>query len=65
MNTAGLYSRFSVSMSRQQMIRMAAAGGKAAIIECDPRQEITRHIAVKYGFARTESRDGLDVYRFS
>ncbi len=48
-----------------QMIRMAAAGGKAVIIECDPRQEITRHIAVKYGFAGTESRDGLDVYRLS
>ncbi len=47
----------------EQMIDQAACAGKTPVIECDPRQEITGHIARKFGFSRTESRDGLDVYR--
>ena len=32
------------------------------VIECDPQQEVTKHIAQKFGFTRAGSRDGLDVY---
>ena len=47
----------------RQMMDMAAAAGKKPVIECDPAQEVTKHIAQKFGFVRTETRDGLDVYR--
>ena len=46
-----------------QMIDQAAREGKTPVIECDPGQEATKHIARKYGFALTEKRNGLDVYR--
>lgn len=47
----------------KQMISRASGDGKTLVIECDPRQEVTKHIARKFGFVQTESRDGLDVYR--
>ena len=37
--------------------------GKQPVIECVPAQKATAHIAGKFGFVRTETRDGLDVYR--
>ena len=46
-----------------QMIDQAAREGKTPVIECDPGQEATKHITRKYGFALTEKRNGLDVYR--
>lgn len=36
---------------------------KKLVIECDPAQEITKHLAVKYGFAYEGRIDGLDVFR--
>ena len=53
---------FASALTRQ-MMDMAAAAGKKPVIECDPAQEATKHIALKYGFVRAENRDGLDVYR--
>ena len=46
-----------------QMIEKAAGAGKTAVIECDPLQEVTKHIAQKFGFTPAGSRDGLDVYK--
>ena len=45
------------------LIRMAREKGKQPVIECSPAQKATAHIARKFGFVRTETRDGLDVYR--
>ena len=53
---------YASALTRRMMDR-AAKEGKKPVIECDPRQEITRHIALRAGFVRTETRDGLDVYR--
>ena len=47
----------------KQMIDKAVSEGKTIVIECDPQQEVTKHIAQKFGFIRTELRDGLNVYR--
>lgn len=38
---------------------------KGTIIECDPRQTVTEHIAKKYGFVFSGKRDGCDVYKLS
>ena len=35
---------------------------KRCVIECDPAQSVTRHIAEKCGFSRMEDRDGLICY---
>ena len=35
---------------------------KAPMIECDPEQEVSGHIARKYGFGYVAEIDGLDVY---
>lgn len=37
--------------------------GKGAVIECDPRQTVTKHIAEKFGFLPSGHRDGCDVYQ--
>ena len=49
----------------RQMIDRARSDGMTLVIECDPRQEITKHIARRNGFVFSERRDGLDVYRLS
>ena len=46
-----------------QMINKARNAGKALVIECDPEQKATKHIAVKHGFTWSERSDGLDIYR--
>jgi tRNA (adenine22-N1)-methyltransferase len=38
---------------------------KDAVIECDPAQYATQHIALKYGFLREEDREGLAIYRLN
>ena len=50
---------------KQVLYPIAEAGnqGKSLIIECDPAQKITKHIALKHGFVWAERKDGLDVYR--
>ena len=45
------------------MIDKAASEGKTLVIECDPLQEVTKHIARKFGFSWAGSSDGLDVFR--
>ena len=37
--------------------------GKGAIIECDPRQTVTKHLAGKFGFRYVGKRDGCEVYQ--
>lgn len=49
----------------KQLLAMAAAEGKAAVIECVPEQEITKKLAVNHGFSKIGTRDGLEVYRKS
>ena len=51
------------SILTKQMIAEAGNQGKSLIIECDPAQKITKHIALKHGFVWAERKDGLDVYR--
>ena len=53
---------YASALTKQMMARVAAMG-KKPVIECDPGQEITKHIALKSGFVRTGEWDGLDVYR--
>ena len=47
----------------RKMMEMTASEGKKPVIECDPEQEVTKHIALKCGFVRAEKRDDLDVYK--
>ena len=47
----------------EMMIEETRKKGMNAVIECDPEQEITKHIALKYGFVFDEVYDGCDVYR--
>ncbi len=44
------------------LIRKCAALHRRAVMECVPEQEITKHLALKYGFEYRGRRDGLDVY---
>lgn len=39
--------------------------GKNAIIECSPEQQVTKHIAQKYGFVYDGCRDGCDIFRLN
>ena len=47
----------------RKMMEMAASEGKKPVIECDPEQEATKHIALKCGFVWSETWEDLDVYR--
>lgn len=47
----------------EQMIEKAGSSGKHLIIECSPEQNITRHIAFKYGFEHLGTAEGLEVLR--
>ena len=49
----------------KQLMELTAAQGKKPVIECDPEQKATKHIAEKLGFVWSEEYDGLDVYRLS
>ena len=42
--------------------RCREMGVSRCVIECDPAQTVTRHIAEKCGFSRIEDRDGLACY---
>ena len=42
--------------------RCREMGVRRCVIECDPAQSVTRHIAEKCGFSRIEDRDGLACY---
>ena len=47
----------------EMMIEETRKKGMNAVIECDPEQEVTKHIALKYGFVFDEVYDVCDVYR--
>lgn len=47
----------------EQLIDQCRVLGKQPVIECSPEQEITKHIAQKYGFEYMGNEDGLDVFR--
>jgi len=36
---------------------------ESCVIECDARQAVSRHIAVKNGFVHEGTSDGLEIYR--
>lgn len=57
------WGRGYASALTDMLIRIAREKGKQPVIECVPAQKATAHIAGKFGFVRTETRDGLDVYR--
>lgn len=40
-----------------------AAGVPELLIECDPEQQVSAHIALKHGFADTGICDGLHAFR--
>lgn len=46
----------------KQLIGWAATERKSVVIECAPGQQVTTHIAEKFGFTYAGRRDGLDVY---
>ena len=45
--------------------RCREIGVSRCVIECDPAQTVTRHIAEKCGFSRREDRDGLVCYELT
>ena len=47
----------------KQLVAMADAEGKEAVIECVPEQLVTKKIAKSNGFRKDGERDGLTVYR--
>ena len=49
----------------RRLIAQARCEGKSVVIECDPGQEITKRIAVRYGFVPAGTGDGPDIYRLS
>ena len=51
------------SLLTKQLVAMAAAEGKDAVIECVPEHVASRKIAEKHGFQETDNRNGLVVYR--
>ncbi len=51
------------SQLTKHLIEMAYSSGKNIVIECDPHQEASKHIAMKYGFEYQGSVDNLDVYK--
>ncbi len=42
----------------------ALSSKKQVVIECSPKQEVTKHIAYKNGFSYEGLINGLDVFRF-
>ena len=44
------------------LISKAASEGKRSVIECVPEQTATKKIALKCGFKKERTEDGLDVY---
>ena len=47
----------------EQLIEKARTAKKALIIECDPGQSVSRHIAEKYGFTCLGEKEGLILFR--
>ena len=47
----------------ERLIQKAKIEGKSVVIECSPEQEVTKHIAKKFGFMNVGLIDGCDVYQ--
>ncbi len=47
------------------LIERAKQDGKDAVIECDPMQLVSKHIAEKFGFKYQGNLDGCDVYKLT
>ena len=47
----------------EQLVERSRELKKQPVIECVPEQEITRHLALKFGFEYEGSKDGVDVFR--
>ena len=47
----------------RQLIEKSLQTKKTLIIECDPEQTVSGHIAEKYGFIYQGRKNGLDIYR--
>ncbi len=47
----------------EELIKKAKLDGKNAVIECSSEQEVTKHIAEKYGFEYAGKADELCVYK--
>ncbi|MBP5554832.1 MAG: GNAT family N-acetyltransferase [Lachnospiraceae bacterium] len=47
------------------LINKAEHEGKNVVIECDPEQTVTKHIAEKNGFVFDGLRNGCNVYRLA
>ena len=45
------------------MIEQAKNKGKSVIIECSPKQFVTRHIAMSFGFKYQGEQDGCSIYK--
>ena len=45
------------------LIGKAFKMNKQVVIECDSNQEVTKHIATKFGFEYSGTEDDLEVYR--
>ncbi len=57
------WGRGVAGLLTKQLLAMAAAEGKDAVIECVPEQKVTRLIARKHGFRKAGEKDGLEIYR--
>ncbi|MDO5137636.1 MAG: GNAT family N-acetyltransferase [Oscillospiraceae bacterium] len=51
------------SQLTEQLVSRSFSSGRDLVIECSPDQEVSRHIADKYGFEYEGVSDGLCVYR--
>ena len=47
----------------EQLVERSRELKKQPVIECVLEQEITRHLALKFGFEYEGSKDGVDVFR--
>ena len=54
---------FACELTAALIARAREAGIPALVIECDPDQAASAHIARKYGFIEEDPRDGLRVFR--
>ena len=60
-----LWGRGIASRLTEMLIEKSLSLGKDLVIECDPGQKATKHIARKYGFQEDGQRDGLRVFRLN
>lgn len=54
---------FAGEVTKSLIYEAQKEGIKCLVIECDPRQEATKRIAVKNGFMYEGKTNGLDVYK--